>query len=612
MSYSLDMIAHLYHSQEFEVLHQKFNRFNPLKVLQVDQYEIRHSNVLAWLLDPNENHHLGDFFVKKILSRLITKPENEDKLKNIDLLLRMYRSFGDTQVEREVRTTNNRLIDILLTIPSQNLVVVIENKFYSGEGREQLRDYLEYVQETYVGFEVVPIYLTLNNDTPSHSKYLTLHYKDVLEIITHHSELQKDAMSENVYQFLGYYTDILKEELVEDEHDSTLALEVYQLHKNAIELLFLSQHPNVNGKSRYTEITQYLKNLSKAETDLLKEHYNRNHEAIDFIFKIGSNVIRQAFLDFVKIEDIPEEVYKDHSSLPNFLLPDWIDYERVLGKPEQGYWLGQGFIIWFERTGDDRLKINVEVGPIPFENRFRLLSELETLGVSFQSSGKLEGKKYTKIYTHAIDIKDWANKTTVVEGMEELYHHEGLNNTFKSIAIAVEKMEKEESGEVRAASEPKPLKKSAFPSVPFERFASHYDLDPSLYHIKNSNISFLVPIFRQLEDVYGQSREKWWWHDSTFTYWFERLKDDRLKLTLELGPIQPDQRITIIANLERKGHTFSQKSKLPPAKFTRLYTGTKVINDWDDIGEVSEAMVILFQESGNQKMLEDIKSLYTE
>ncbi|WP_442956647.1 PD-(D/E)XK nuclease family protein [Planococcus sp. PAMC 21323] len=27
-----------------------------MKVLRVDQFEIRHSNILAWLLNPNEMH----------------------------------------------------------------------------------------------------------------------------------------------------------------------------------------------------------------------------------------------------------------------------------------------------------------------------------------------------------------------------------------------------------------------------------------------------------------------------------------------------------------------------------------------------------------------------
>lgn len=38
-------------------------KFNIFDVLKISRTEIRHSNVLAWLLDANENHGLGDMFI---------------------------------------------------------------------------------------------------------------------------------------------------------------------------------------------------------------------------------------------------------------------------------------------------------------------------------------------------------------------------------------------------------------------------------------------------------------------------------------------------------------------------------------------------------------------
>lgn len=64
MSYTFESIAQLEHSKEFANLHRKFHQFNPLKVLRVSHFEIRHSNVLRWLIDPDENHQFGSFFIK--------------------------------------------------------------------------------------------------------------------------------------------------------------------------------------------------------------------------------------------------------------------------------------------------------------------------------------------------------------------------------------------------------------------------------------------------------------------------------------------------------------------------------------------------------------------
>lgn len=609
MDYSLQSIAHLDHTKEFEQLNQKFKRFNPFKVLKVDRFEIRHSNFLGWLLDPNENHQLGDFFVKKFLSRLVTKTENEEKITNVDVLLHLHRSFWDTQVKREVRTSTNRSIDLLLKIPSQNLIVIIENKFYAGESKGQLEDYLSYVKKEYSGYEIFPVFLTLSTDEPSYQDYFILDYKDILEIITQYVELHKEAIADNIYDFLKYYTAILQEELVEDEEAVQLALDVYRMNRYAIDLLYVSQHPELHIKPRYKELSKQLEGYHNTEKELINQLYAKNKETIDYVYKKGSNLIREAFLDFVKTEEIPEEVYSAHVSSPNFILPDWPDFEEVIGNPGEGYWLGNGLIIWFNRTWNEQLKINVEVGPIPFKNRYRLLTKLERQGVSFQSSGKLEGKKFTKIYTKTINITDWANKEEIVNGMESLYNDPDINSLFKQIAMVIEQMEESEEIHKPQAQPHKQLREGDFPKVPFERFSKFYDINEDAYRFKTYQVSFIIPVFRELEEIYGNTRGKWWWHDSTFTYWFDRLKDDRLKLTLELGPLQPEQRLKIIERLEELNYSFASRSKLPTAKYTRLFSDAKLIRDWEDSEEVLQAMKNLYEDPTNQKLLEDISSL---
>ena len=38
--------------------------FNLFDVLKISRTEIRHSNMLGWLLNPNENHGMGDAFLR--------------------------------------------------------------------------------------------------------------------------------------------------------------------------------------------------------------------------------------------------------------------------------------------------------------------------------------------------------------------------------------------------------------------------------------------------------------------------------------------------------------------------------------------------------------------
>ncbi len=47
------------------------DRFNILEALGVVRQELRHSDFLAYLMDPRDNHGLGDTFVKRLLQRVL-------------------------------------------------------------------------------------------------------------------------------------------------------------------------------------------------------------------------------------------------------------------------------------------------------------------------------------------------------------------------------------------------------------------------------------------------------------------------------------------------------------------------------------------------------------
>ena len=47
------------------------NRFNPIRVMRMERMEIRHSAILAWLLDPKESHGLDDKFLKAFLGEAL-------------------------------------------------------------------------------------------------------------------------------------------------------------------------------------------------------------------------------------------------------------------------------------------------------------------------------------------------------------------------------------------------------------------------------------------------------------------------------------------------------------------------------------------------------------
>jgi len=58
-------------NEDLLALEERIGRFNIFDALGVVRAEIRHSNFLAWLLDPLESHGQGALFLKALLMDLL-------------------------------------------------------------------------------------------------------------------------------------------------------------------------------------------------------------------------------------------------------------------------------------------------------------------------------------------------------------------------------------------------------------------------------------------------------------------------------------------------------------------------------------------------------------
>ena len=61
---NIQQLVELKNNMSFQQLHRQINSFNTFKVLKLENYEIRHSNMFVWLLDPYENHWLQHSFIR--------------------------------------------------------------------------------------------------------------------------------------------------------------------------------------------------------------------------------------------------------------------------------------------------------------------------------------------------------------------------------------------------------------------------------------------------------------------------------------------------------------------------------------------------------------------
>ena len=65
-------------SDELEELSDRLSSFNVFDVLGVANYEIRHSNMLAWLFNPSEPHGFSDKFLRRFLVKVLCDEDNSE------------------------------------------------------------------------------------------------------------------------------------------------------------------------------------------------------------------------------------------------------------------------------------------------------------------------------------------------------------------------------------------------------------------------------------------------------------------------------------------------------------------------------------------------------
>ena len=168
---------------EKKLISQTSKKSNIFEILKIKNMEIRHSNFLGWLLEPNESHGLNNQFLNGFVEEGVNKNKYSDIF--IDAA-----SIKSLTIEREYKN-----IDLL--IESENFVFCIENKIFSNEHSNQLNKYKKIVEKEFPNKEKVFIYLTPSGK-PSQQEselYLPISYTIVLDVLNNinYQNIDKNA-----------------------------------------------------------------------------------------------------------------------------------------------------------------------------------------------------------------------------------------------------------------------------------------------------------------------------------------------------------------------------------------------------------------------------------
>ena len=135
----------------------KPREFNTFDVLRYADYEIRHSNVLAWLLRPADTHGIGGRFLKWFVNHVNERLEAA----NVGPLPATGFEASNVAVWRE-----RDHVDITVLFKKERCLIAIENKTgpASSEHVDQVMGYEEKLRRKYEDYAVKSLLLTTSPD----------------------------------------------------------------------------------------------------------------------------------------------------------------------------------------------------------------------------------------------------------------------------------------------------------------------------------------------------------------------------------------------------------------------------------------------------------------
>lgn len=226
--------------EKLEMLADKENIFS---ILSLERMEIRHSNFIAWLLNPSGNHHLGDIFLKKLLYEYA---ESSGTDKTIDIFDIDKMDLSDSIVYREL----NRF-DIAVESRNSDFVLVIENKIDSKEREKQTLNYREKTEKKYADVKnKFFVYLTIEGEDAEDDQWVCMSHFDVLKIIKSLVNRLPEGSRSRIY--VEDYIETMGKVIGMGESElETICADIYSKHKKAIDILVANIPDDLSKRAGY-------------------------------------------------------------------------------------------------------------------------------------------------------------------------------------------------------------------------------------------------------------------------------------------------------------------------------------------------------------------------
>lgn len=340
------------HNPELEKLESLLDRFNIFEALGAIRQEVRHSDFLAFLLNPRQNHGLGDVFIKRLLQEAIAQADSTQVISPIELDLW---DLGNIDVRREWQS-----IDIMILDDEHHFAVVIENKIYSGEHDDQLSRYRQVVQQHYPTFGIVGLFLTPDGSTASNPDFIPISYALICQLVEDIVRNRETTLGQDVLELMSHYAEMLRRYIVGESEIEKLCQQIYRKHQRALDLIY-EYRPDLQA-----EIKEYLCELIESNPLLELDHSSKTY---------------------------------------TFFIPK--KWDLPILQRGQG-WTRSGRILLFQfENRPEWLKLSLVLGPGPDYIRQRVFEIVSLNEPPFKRSFKALGKMWSTVYSRNILTKNF-------------------------------------------------------------------------------------------------------------------------------------------------------------------------------------------------------------
>lgn len=277
----------------FQRIEDRRRQPNVFQIVGMGSWEIKHSNFIAWLLDPKAPHGLGDVLVRRLIGCLSS--QCAVAVERNRLLCLQDENLFDSIVIREKEDN----IDLLFRTNDNRFVFCIENKTYSDASDTQLDKYHDAIESRYGNYDV-RLFAFLTPDgrkvpqdkARSFEKWLPLSYEDVAGCLR---DLLPAVEDPKAHLLVSDYIDLLERlGIVSNE---TLDQELDQLyldHKEVLDLVF-ERKKGIQGAIEGSLRKLYLKVLRDMRDEGLIQDCIGNDEAGIYLWFTTEEM--SAFLD---------------------------------------------------------------------------------------------------------------------------------------------------------------------------------------------------------------------------------------------------------------------------------------------------------------------------